>query len=61
VCVVLGDERGGGSPEVMRLAAAVIEMPMRGMANPINVATAAPIVLHSIPRARGRGIDGDPR
>jgi tRNA G18 (ribose-2'-O)-methylase SpoU len=48
LCVVLGGERGGVSPEVMRLADAVIEIPMRGMANSINVATAAAIVLYSI-------------
>jgi tRNA G18 (ribose-2'-O)-methylase SpoU len=48
VCVVLGGERGGVSPEVMRLADAVIEIPMRGMANSINVAATAAIVLHSI-------------
>jgi tRNA G18 (ribose-2'-O)-methylase SpoU len=48
VCVVLGGERGGVSLEVMRLADAVIELPMRGMANSINVATAAAIVLCSI-------------
>jgi tRNA G18 (ribose-2'-O)-methylase SpoU len=48
VCVVLGGERGGVSPQVLRLAEAVIEIPMRGMANSINVATAAAIVLHSI-------------
>ena len=48
VCVVLGGERGGVSSAVMRLADAVIEIPMRGMANSINVATAAAIVLYSI-------------
>jgi tRNA G18 (ribose-2'-O)-methylase SpoU len=48
VCVVFGGERGGVSPEVMRLAEAVIEIPMRGMANSINVSTAAAIVLYSI-------------
>jgi tRNA G18 (ribose-2'-O)-methylase SpoU len=48
VCVVLGGERGGVSPQVMRLADAVIEIPMRGMANSINVATAAALVLYSI-------------
>ncbi len=48
VCVVLGGERGGVSSAVMKLADAVIEIPMRGMANSINVATAAAIVLYSI-------------
>jgi tRNA G18 (ribose-2'-O)-methylase SpoU len=48
VCVVLGGERGGVSPQVLRLADAVIEIPMRGMANSINVATAAAIVLYAI-------------
>ena len=56
VCVVLGGERGGVSPAVMKLADAVIEIPMRGMANSINVATAAAIVLYSIAsRATPRG------
>lgn len=48
VCVVLGGERGGVSSAVMKLADAVIEIPMRGMANSINVASAAAIVLYSI-------------
>jgi tRNA G18 (ribose-2'-O)-methylase SpoU len=48
MCVVLGGERGGVSAEVMRLADAVIEIPMHGMANSINVAAAAVIVLNLI-------------
>jgi tRNA G18 (ribose-2'-O)-methylase SpoU len=61
VCVVLGGERGGVSPQVLRLADAVIEIPMRGMANSINVATATAIVLHSIRRGLRQGIDRGPR
>ena len=48
VCIVLGGERGGVSPAVMKLADAAIEIPMRGMANSINLATAAAIVLYAI-------------
>jgi tRNA G18 (ribose-2'-O)-methylase SpoU len=46
LCLVLGGEFDGVSQEVVDLADAVIEIPMRGMANSINVSTAAAIVLH---------------
>ncbi len=48
VCVVLGGEFDGVSQDVLDLADAVIQIPMRGMANSINVSTAAAIVLHGL-------------
>jgi tRNA G18 (ribose-2'-O)-methylase SpoU len=48
VCLVLGGEFDGVSQDVLDLADAVIQIPMRGMANSINVSTAAAIVLHGL-------------
>ena len=48
VCLVLGGECDGVSQEVANLADAVIEIPMRGMANSINVSTAAAIILYGL-------------
>ncbi len=48
VCLVLGGEFDGVSQEVVDLADAAIEIPMRGMANSINVSTAAAIVLYGL-------------
>ena len=50
VCLVLGGEFDGVSQDVVDLADAVIEIPMRGMANSINVSTAAAIVLYDLSR-----------
>lgn len=50
VCLVLGGEFDGVSQHVVDLADAVIEIPMRGMANSINVSTAAAIVLYELSR-----------
>jgi tRNA G18 (ribose-2'-O)-methylase SpoU len=50
VCLVLGGEFHGVAQEVVDLADAVIEIPMRGMANSINVSTAAAIVLYEVSR-----------
>jgi tRNA G18 (ribose-2'-O)-methylase SpoU len=56
VCLVLGGEFDGVSQEVVDLADAVIEIPMRGMANSINVSTAAAIVLYALScRAEAEG------
>jgi 23S rRNA (guanosine2251-2'-O)-methyltransferase len=52
VCLVLGSERAGVSPAVLCLADAAVAVPMRGMANSLNVATAAAIVLHAIADSR---------
>jgi tRNA G18 (ribose-2'-O)-methylase SpoU len=50
LCLVLGGEFDGVSQDVVDLADAVIEIPMRGMANSINVSTAAAIVLYELSR-----------
>lgn len=56
VCLVLGGEFDGVSQSVVDLADAVIEIPMRGMANSINVSTAAAIVLYEMSR-RAESVD----
>lgn len=48
VCLVLGSERSGVSQAVLDLADAAVALPMRGMANSLNVATAGAIVLHAL-------------
>ncbi len=45
-CLVLGSERSGVSPEVVEKADAAVAIPMLGMANSLNVATAAAILLY---------------
>ena len=44
--LVLGIERGGVSPAVVNLADAAVAIPMLGMANSLNVASAAAILLY---------------
>jgi tRNA G18 (ribose-2'-O)-methylase SpoU len=44
--LVLGAERCGVSPEVVEAADAAVAVPMLGMANSLNVATTAAIVLY---------------
>jgi tRNA G18 (ribose-2'-O)-methylase SpoU len=51
--LVLGGEQDGVSQEVLNHADAVIEIPMRGMANSINVSTAAAIVLYQLSSRAG--------
>ena len=48
VCLVLGSEMTGISQEIIDMADAAVTIPMLGMANSINVATAAAIVLHRL-------------
>ena len=45
-CLVLGGERNGVSPEAIEVADAAVAIPMLGMANSLNVATAAAILLY---------------
>jgi tRNA G18 (ribose-2'-O)-methylase SpoU len=45
-CLVLGGERNGVSPEAIEVVDAVVAIPMLGMANSLNVATAAAILLY---------------
>jgi 23S rRNA (guanosine2251-2'-O)-methyltransferase len=47
-CVVLGSEMRGVSQEIVDIADAAVTIPMLGMANSINVATAAAIVLYRL-------------
>jgi tRNA G18 (ribose-2'-O)-methylase SpoU len=44
--LVLGGERSGVSPEAIAAADAAVAIPMLGMANSLNVATAAAILLY---------------
>ena len=44
--LVLGGERSGVSPEALEAADAAVAIPMLGMANSLNVATAAAILLY---------------
>jgi tRNA G18 (ribose-2'-O)-methylase SpoU len=48
--LVLGSERSGVSPEVLGCADQAVAIPMLGMANSLNVATAGAIVLHELMR-----------
>lgn len=48
VCLVLGSERNGVSQEIVDMADASVTIPLFGMANSLNVATAAAIVLHRL-------------
>ena len=48
MCLVLGSERAGVSQSVLDIADAAVSIPMGGMANSLNVATAAAIVLHKL-------------
>jgi tRNA G18 (ribose-2'-O)-methylase SpoU len=45
-CLVLGGERSGVSPDAIEVADAAVAIPMLGMANSLNVATAAAILLY---------------
>ena len=46
--LVLGSERGGVSPAVVNLADAAVAIPMLGMANSLNAASTAAILLYRI-------------
>ena len=46
--LVLGNEHSGISPGVLARADQAIAIPMLGMANSLNVATACAIVLHAL-------------
>ena len=47
VCIVLGGELSGVSPEILPLADHIIELPSLGMANSLNVAMTASILVMS--------------
>jgi tRNA G18 (ribose-2'-O)-methylase SpoU len=46
ICLVLGGERAGVAQEIVDLADCAVAIPMSGMANSLNVATAATILVH---------------
>ncbi|AJE03579.1 TrmH family RNA methyltransferase [Geobacter pickeringii] len=46
LCIVLGREDRGVSPEVLELADIVVHLPIYGMANSLNVATVASVLLY---------------
>jgi len=48
LCLVLGGERKGVLPAIVRDADATLAIPMHGMANSLNLATAAAIVLYEV-------------
>lgn len=50
VAIVLGNEALGLAPEVLRHCDAVVEIPVAGYKNSLNVATAAAIILYEIAR-----------
>jgi 23S rRNA (guanosine2251-2'-O)-methyltransferase len=53
LCLVLGAERQGVSPELLELADQCIQIPTDGMGGSINLTTAAAIVLYQAARSRG--------
>lgn len=48
VAIIIGNEVDGISQEVLNLCDAAVEIPMQGIANSLNVATAAGIVLFEV-------------
>ena len=54
-CLVLGSERDGVGQELVDLADSVIAIPMLGMANSLNVSTAAAILLYWLSVSQGDG------
>jgi tRNA G18 (ribose-2'-O)-methylase SpoU len=50
VALVFGHEVDGVQPEVLQRCAAVVQIPMLGTKNSINVATAFGVVLYEILR-----------
>jgi tRNA G18 (ribose-2'-O)-methylase SpoU len=56
--LVLGGERDGVSPEVLALADQIVAIPMLGMVNSLNVATAGAIMLHALTGRWREGVAG---
>ena len=50
VAIIIGNEVDGISDEVLDLCDAAVEIPMQGIANSLNVATAAGIILFEVTR-----------
>ena len=47
-CIILGREYDGISPEVLNLADCIVSLPIIGMTNSLNVATAASVLLYEL-------------
>lgn len=54
LALVFGHETRGIAPDVLERCAAVVRLPMFGLKNTLNVATAAGIVMYEVLRRRGR-------
>lgn len=48
VCLILGREYDGISPEVLDLADCIVSLPIFGMTNSLNVATTASVLLYDL-------------
>ncbi|MGH9840132.1 MAG: TrmH family RNA methyltransferase [Blastocatellia bacterium] len=48
VCLVMGREYDGVSPEVLELSDYVVHLPIYGMANSINVSTATSVLIYEV-------------
>ncbi|MBU0766568.1 RNA methyltransferase [Patescibacteria group bacterium] len=48
VCLILGREYDGISPEVLDLADCIVSLPIFGMTNSLNVATTASVLLYEL-------------
>jgi len=54
VCLVLGREYDGISPEVLDFADCIVSLPITGMTNSLNVATTAGVLLYELHQMIGR-------
>lgn len=52
MCIVLGHEREGVQQEVLDLSDLVVQVPMYGMGNSLNVATALAVLAYEVVRQR---------
>ena len=48
LAIIIGNEVDGISQDILDLCDAAVEIPMHGIANSLNVATAAGIILYSV-------------
>jgi tRNA G18 (ribose-2'-O)-methylase SpoU len=56
VCLVFGSEDRGVSQEALDLADSIVSIPLLGMGNSLNVASAAAIVLYWLSRRRRKAV-----
>lgn len=52
VAIAVGNEHGGASPDLLRLADDIITIPMRGMVQSLNVSVATAVILEEALRQR---------